>query len=103
MENQNTGDRHADTRKPDQNSTAQPSDDQDDIPPMSEADTAPMYTDLGLGAEDPYNKGGDEAMDTLLYTDTHTAINTAENRSNSLAYEGDIDDLTVEIDPDDTV
>ena len=101
MENQHNGERDSDSSEPIQNRQQRSSEDPDSLPPLSDADTAPMYTDLGLGAEDPYNKGGDEATDTLLYTDTHTAINTAENRSNSLAYEGDIDDLTVEIEPDD--
>lgn len=77
--------------------------DDDDIPPLSEADTAPMFTDLGMGAEDPYNKAGDEAMDTILHTDTHTSINTAEMRSNSLAYDGESDDLTMDIDKDDEI
>ncbi|WP_128545226.1 hypothetical protein [Larkinella soli] len=84
---------------PDRN--APPLDETLEIPPLSEADTAPMFTDLGLGEEDTYNKAGDEATDTMLFTDTHTAINTAENRSNSLAYEGDLDDLTEEIDEND--
>jgi len=73
------------------------------IPPLSEADMAPMYTDLGMGNEDAYNKGGDEAVDTMLYSDTHTAINTAENRSNSLAYEEEADDLTMDIDSDEDI
>ena len=74
----------------------------DDLPPLSEADTAPMFTDLGMGAEDPYNKAGDEAVDTILHTDTHTAINTSEMRSNALAYEGETDDLTMDLDEDTT-
>lgn len=89
-----------DSPKTAQNKHPRTVEDEDELPPLSEADTAPMYTDLGLGAEDAYNKGGDEALDTLLYTDTHTSINTAENRSNSLAYEGDIDDLSMEIEED---
>ncbi|RRB06335.1 hypothetical protein [Larkinella rosea] len=100
MEKPNKGD--GDTQSPQaaQNLRPRAVEDEDEIPPLSEADTAPMYTDLGLGPEDAYNKGGDEALDTMLYTDTHTSINTAENRSNSLAYEGDIDDLTIEIEKD---
>ncbi|MGA0558501.1 hypothetical protein ACO2Q8_17700 [Larkinella sp. VNQ87] len=102
MENQNKGASTDDAPKPDTRSRQPGPNDQSDIPPLSEADTAPMYTDLGVGGvEDPYNKGEDEAMDTLLYTDTHTAINTTENRSNSIAYEGENDDLTLEIDPED--
>ena len=100
MENQTKGDSAADSPKPGNYRQSQSMEDEDGLPPLSEADTAPMYTDLGLGSEDTYNKGHDEATDTLLYTDTHTAINTAENRSNSLAYEGDIDDLTTEIEPE---
>ncbi|GAB3256957.1 hypothetical protein GCM10027347_19100 [Larkinella harenae] len=103
MENQQKGNQDSDFPKTAQNRQTSTPEDPDSLPPLSDADTAPMYTDLGLGEEDPYNKGGDEATDTLLYTDTHTAINTAENRSNSLAYEGDIDDLTTEIDPDEEV
>ena len=75
----------------------------EDLPPLSEADTASMYTDLGMGNEDPYNHGDDEAMDTILHTDTHTAINTTESRSNALAYEDEADDLTMEIDLDDEI
>ncbi|MFC5408948.1 hypothetical protein ACFPMF_06495 [Larkinella bovis] len=100
MEKPQTGKQDSESAEPIQNRRNSTPDDPDQLPPLSDADTAPMYTDLGLGSEDPYNKGGDEATDTLLYTDTHTAINTAENRSNSLAYEGDIDDLTMEIEPD---
>jgi hypothetical protein len=98
MENQNNGQAASDSPDTPLSRRTQTPEDPDSLPPLSDADTAPMYTDLGLGAEDTYNKGDDEANDTLLYTDTHTAINTAENRSNSLAYEGDIDDLTMEID-----
>jgi|GEM_PF-4903449 len=76
---------------------------EDNIPELSEADTAPMYTELGMGREDSYNHGDDEAMDTILHTDTHTAINTAEARSNALAYEDDADDLTMEINLDDEI
>ncbi|RCR69649.1 hypothetical protein [Larkinella punicea] len=100
MENQTKGDSAADAPKPGNYRQSQSMENEDGLPPLSEADTAPMYTDLGLGSEDTYNKGDDEATDTLLYTDTHTAINTAENRSNSLAYEGDIDDLTMEVEPE---
>lgn len=100
MEDQTRQSVNSNSRRTDYNRESQTSDDSPELPPLSEADTAPMFTDLGLGAEDPYNKGGDEALDTVLHTDTHTAINTAENRSNSLAYEGDIDDLTTEIDPE---
>ncbi|GAB3920180.1 hypothetical protein [Larkinella terrae] len=99
MENQKKGELDSDAPKPDTNRSSEPYE-EDELPPLSAADTAPMYTDLGLGAEDNYNKGSDEALDTMLYSDTHTAINTAENRSNSLAYEGDIDDLTIDIDPE---
>lgn len=101
MENQQKGELDSDSSEIAQNRRTTAPEDPDTLPPLSDADTAPMYTDLGLGNEDPYNKGGDEATDTLLYTDTHTAINTAENRSNSLAYEGDSDDLTMEVDPND--
>ncbi|GAB3898571.1 hypothetical protein GCM10028803_18250 [Larkinella knui] len=100
MENQKTEDLSSNAPKPGNYHQRHTSEDEDGLPPLSEADVAPMYTDLGLGSEDTYNKGDDEAADTLLYTDTHTAINTAENRSNSLAYDGDSDDLTIEIDPD---
>jgi hypothetical protein len=97
MENQKRGEFDSDSPKPGNYRSPQTPEDEEELPPLSEADTAPMYTDLGLGPEDTYNKGGDEATDTLLYTDTHTSINTAENRSNSLAYEGDIDDLTMDV------
>ncbi|MFD1143399.1 hypothetical protein ACFQ4C_19880 [Larkinella insperata] len=100
MEDQTRQSVNSNSRRTDYNRESQTSEEPQEIPPLSEADTAPMFTDLGLGAEDPYNKGKDEAMDTMLYTDTHTAINTTENRSNSLTYEGDIDDLTSEIDPE---
>ncbi|WP_234734325.1 hypothetical protein [Tellurirhabdus bombi] len=76
---------------------------ENELPPLTEADTAPMFTDLGMGSEDPYNQGGDEAIDTILHVDTHTAINTAEQRSNSLAYDGEADDLTIDIDADEEI